>query len=701
MGALRVGLLALWAAAAGADLRPVELRDLQDPKVESIRFAHLDATPIDDRELRAAMLTQEGERFQRHFFRGDLATIGNLYRSRGYLDVDILRRTLALDEAGRLRILLKIDSGSRWHVAAVAVDAGADTSLATALAAQLRVRPGDVFRYGQVQGDERELLGWLNSQGYAHARAGNRVDLDSRKRQATVTYAVTAGRRMYFGPVQVEEADLATRRSFVERQITFREGQLYNPEDVRRTRNNLARTGLFRSVTLTTTPPATGDSVQTVLLRLQERKFRRLSSRAFINNSEPGVSANVQHTNFLGRGNRIGADASLGQPLQGLSLFLMERNLLATSLDLTLSSGVTDEWGQTQVFADPADSAQFELLTANHSIANELNLLFGAEEAAAFISALVYEYPSVERLSQVKGVLGRRWEAGDGEVYQTQLTANWTQSRNRPIAGRTIRVLGGDEPGAAGSGDSPADEDGGFGDAPFDDNPFDEPPDSLGKAAGAAQSLFPYDDPQHPGIGVDATWEGLLTNRARTLNFAVDFQRDTRDNQIAPRRGSFLRAAALYAFEFGGTQTRAVDGDVEGRHYLQLSDHVVWAQAARAVATGSLRRESDLPQAYWKEFGGEGSVRGVGRNSIQAVGGGRGGLVLRTELRLRAGQAGAVLFWDRAGVWRHVRKARWGQMTDGYGGGLRWDFGIPFRVDLGFSEGFARRALYVSIGQAF
>ena len=690
--------------------RNVDLRDLETPKVTQIRFEHLAERPIANRELRAAMVTTEGRDFARRYFRGDLSTIENLYRSRGYMDVDIMRRTFVLDAKGELHITLKIDSGDQWKVSVVDMQfAGTDSLLSAFLHSRLRVTSGDVFRYGEVVQDERNLLVWLNSEGFVHARVRNEVKLDSRRLLAAVSYSVTPGQRMYFGPVTIDETDLQTRRSLLERQITFREGLLYDPELVRSTRNNLSRTGLFRSVTLATPAVDQGDSVQPVVLRLQERKFVHLRSRLFVNNTEPGVSGRVQHANFLGRGNRIGVDASLGQPLQGLTLFLTERNLLGSASDLTLSAGVTDDWGDTRVFADPSDTTQFDLLTRNYSLANELNIFGGPDVAAELLSGTIFDYPSVERLWKLDAV-ARRWELSGNVVYASNLTMSWTQSRNRPILGRGIDFLVEDAAPVAtpdgGSGDDPLGDDP-FGDDPFGDDPFGDDPfggDGVSSSGRLAQGgAFPY-DPGTNGIGripLDDIWVNLLTNEARTLNFQVDFHRDTRDNQIAPTSGNFLRSAALYAIEFGGNRNRVFDGDVEARNYQGLGGRLVWAQAVRAVMTGTLRRESDLPQSYWKEYGGEGSVRGVARNSIKAVGGGRGGLVLRNELRMTVGRAGFVLFWDRAGVWRRVNKAKWGEMVNGYGGGMRWDLGIPLRLDLGWSAGKHVPSAYVSIGQSF
>ena len=665
MGRVAAIALLLLAVRLDAELRRVTVRDLERPRVARVRIEHLRDKPLGNKILRAAMLTRAGERFQHRFFRADLSTIEDLYRGQGYMDVEIVRRQFFLDEDGRLHIHLRIDSGLLWHVAQVAIELADSTVESSDLREQLGTRVGEVFRYGKVIDDERGLLAHLNGRGFAHARVRNRLELDARRRQASVFYQVSIGQRMVFGPIRIEGLEtLQTRSSLILRQLTFGEGQLYDPAAVRTTRNQLARTGLFRSVTLSTPAPAGADSVQPVYLRLQERPFLHLGTRLFVNNSEPSVSGNAQHSNFLGRGNRIGVDASFGRPLQGLTPFVTERNVLESRLDLTLSAGVTDEWAQTRVFADPQSAAQRALLTTNHTTVSDLQARLGDAAVAAFVNDLAYGYASVERLWEVSAVLGKRWEplAAGEPLYLASLTANWTASRNRPVTGGAIELSG------------------------------------AGAIVPDAPTARAYDDGRIP---VDAAWRRLLTDRARALNFELELQRDTRDNQIAPSQGDLLRAAGLFAWEFSGGATRVLDGEIEARNYLGLGDRIVWAQAVRAVLTGSLRRDRRLPQAYWKAFGGEGSVRGVERASILAAGGGRAGVNVRNELRLRVEAWGVVLFWDRAGVWRRGGEAAWRDMTDGYGTGLRWDPGIPLRLDLGWSRRFAERALYFSVGQAF
>jgi len=697
---------------------PVSMSDLEDGKVklgDRVRFTHLDIKPFKNGVLRSVMTTREGKRFERRFFRNDLATLENLYRGAGYLSVKIVRRVLELDERGKLHIRIKIDSGPRWKVAAVAVEVegqGADHERARG---RIRVAEGQHFRYADVLADERDVLTFLNSRGYAHARVENQIEYDPATHTAEVLYRIDPGLRMYFGAIEIVgragvDAGMKTDRSLVLDHLAFREGQRFNPVQLRRTRNRLAQTNLFRSVTVHMPKVAQGDSVQPVQLQLQERKFIHLEADAFINNEEPGLSGNARHENWLGRGTRIGVDASLGRPVQGATFYLTEPTILDLPLDFTVAAGVSDEWEGKKVSANPNDSLQFAQFAKNHSIvwdmieANELGLgdLFeiGPEQ---FIESSQLSYDSVERLWKIEAILARRWESARSARYETQLALTWEQSRNQPVSGGVIGLNQQAElvPAAPDTSDDP------LGDDPFgDDDPFggddpfgdDDPFADSGKAVQEGAPDVDYLDGQIP---VTPVWRAVLRDKAKTVNASIAFQRDSRDNQIAPSRGSYLRASVLYAVKVTGRSSQVVDGELEGRYYQPLGRHLVWALATRWIQTASLQNSSAMPQAYWIELGGEGSVRGVNRNMIIAVDGGRTGLNLRSEFRVRVAGFGGVLFWDRAGVWRELNDANWSTMTDGYGFGLRYDLGIPLRLDVGWSGKFDRREIYFSIGQAF
>ncbi len=712
-------LILMRSAAAEEDLREVSDREADEQRVAKVHFAHRGQKLIKNETLRSAMRIQEGGRFHRRFFKSDLGAVVNLYRGRGYRDAEIARKRLYLDSRERLRIEIEIDSGALWTVRTVRIEGG-DPYTPDQLHAQMGLRPGDPLDYGKVLAGERRLQLFLNQHGYPHASVRNEwFGEDRTTHSAEVVYRVETGRKMYFGAVELENLErLHTRKGLIERYLDFEQGDLYDPEKLSRSRDQLARTDLFRSVFLIT--PETGDSLQPVQVRLQEKKYIVLGANAFINNTEPRLAGLVQHNNWLGRGAQLGLNVSWGQPIQGATAFFAERNLLRSGADLVLSAGVTDEWSRTEILGDPDDSRQFELLTTNDSVLDGLLLFAGEEPAREYIHTAVYDYRSIERLWEAAATVFKGWR----EIYQAQFVMTWKQARNQPDPSGSIDYapnvdegtnlgveedLFGDDDFFDDDGDDFFDDDGDDffdddGDDFFDDDGddfFDDAGDDFFDDENSDAVFVDYSDGKIP---VDAAWQEILTERSRSVDFSTEFLRDSRDSRFAPTRGMLLRLTGLYAIKLGRRPTYVIDGEFELRRYQPLSRRLVLAFALQGTRTASLRRGRELPQVYWKEYGGEGSLRGVRRNAVQAVGGGRIGVNLRGELRYQRGSFGLVGFWDRAQVWHEAREVRLRRMVDGYGVGLRYTLGFPLRLDLAFNDGFdaaQRIRFYFSIGQAF
>ena len=674
------------AVLAQGELRETSAREADGHKVAQIRFVHRGEKRIKGATLRSAMLTQEGKRFQRRFFKNDLSGVVNLYHSKGYRDAEIVRKYLRLDAKDRVHIHIEIDSGALWRVRTLTLLGGA-TFAADTLRAQVSLRAGDALDYGKVLEGERQLQVFLNQRGYPHAAVRNEwVGDDPASRSTEVVFRIDPGRKMYFGAVEVENLDqLYTRKDLIERYLHFAQGDLYDPEQLAKSREQLARTGLFRSVFLLT--PETGDSLQPVVVRLSEKKRISLSSEVLFSNIEPRVEGLVQHNNWLGRGARLSLDASWGKPEQGVTASFTERNLLGTGADLVLSAGVTDEWGDKKVLGDPDNRRQFALLTANDSVLNNILFFFGEATAREYISTASYGYRSVEHLWKAEATLTKSWR----EIYQAQVSLSGEDSRTQPERSGRIAY----SPKPLESSDEPTDADDLFGDDDFDYS---------GKGNSFAQDeVLDYSDGEIP---ITAKWLQILTTRKRSVDLSTEFLRDSRDDPFAPTRGAFLRLIGLYAYAFilGKGPTYVIDGEAEFRYYQPLSRRLVLALALQGTRTASLRRGRPLPQDYWKEYGGEGSLRGVEYDAIHVLGGGRLGLNMRGELRYQQNSFGLVGFWDRAQVWRRPSEATLRQMVDGYGVGLRYVLGFPFRLDVAFNDGFdseQRYRLYFSIGQAF
>jgi len=187
--------------------------------------------------------------------------------------------------------------------------------------------------------------------------------------------------------------------------------------------------------------------------------------------------------------------------------------------------------------------------------------------------------------------------------------------------------------------------------------------------------------------------------------------RETRDNPLDARRGSFLSLNLELAPEQVGSDQDFAKGVAQAFLTKGLAAGLTWAQGYRV---GLAHVFSGEPLLAFERFkaGGSNSVRGFATDSLgptDFLGNARGGqamLVFNQELRYRhATGMGAVVFWDAGNVFAKASGVGL-DLRHALGTGLRWDSPVGLlRLDLGFP--LARREdekayqLHFSLGQAF
>jgi len=203
----------------------------------------------------------------------------------------------------------------------------------------------------------------------------------------------------------------------------------------------------------------------------------------------------------------------------------------------------------------------------------------------------------------------------------------------------------------------------------------------------------------------------------------LDLQHSTADNLLNARKGYQI---AFHAEEAG----RVLPGtfnyvaiSADGRHYLPISDKIVWAnrlQLGDIRPTGNSDENVPFSKKYF--LGGATSIRGWGRYEVSPLGaesgepvGGNSLLAFTSEIRaVLSGNFGGVLFLDGGNVWADSFGYNLRDLRYAIGPGLRYQTPIgPIRFDLGYQlnpiSGLIvngqpqqrRWRLHFSIGQAF
>lgn len=264
--------------------------------------------------------------------------------SRGYFAPEIVY-TVETDPTPTGHV--SIDPGPQFTIADISIDTG-DTPLSDMAGTSLKqvqtLQTGARARPDAIFAEEAGLVAALKASGYADARALDRQVIGDRVAGTLeITYRIDPGPRIRLGEV-IFPKDARTRRAYLNRLISFEEGDIYTPQKLAtlNRRLNATRTYRFVSLQLAETPSRVtedGDEVRDVLVLLEERDRYTLTTGTSFSTSEgPGLAASLTRRNATRRGDTLTGAMTLATLERSFSVDWRIPNVTAFDRTLVLSS---------------------------------------------------------------------------------------------------------------------------------------------------------------------------------------------------------------------------------------------------------------------------------------------------------------------------------------------------------------------------
>ncbi|MEO5372359.1 MAG: autotransporter assembly complex protein TamA [Magnetococcus sp. DMHC-1] len=173
---------------------------------------------------------------------------------------------------------------------------------------------GGPARSNQVRQSDKALLQHAQAQGHPFATLlPRRVIVDHATHTMQVTLHLRPGPRARMGTVSWQGLQ-TVKPEFVQQQLLWKAGDLYQPALLERTRNALLATGLFAMVDLQPAAALETDGSLPVTITVQERLQRTLSLGAGVSSDEgPKINLGWEHRNLQGGGEHLATQVEYGQ----------------------------------------------------------------------------------------------------------------------------------------------------------------------------------------------------------------------------------------------------------------------------------------------------------------------------------------------------------------------------------------------------
>lgn len=305
--------------------------DIQEnDKVKVKRVTVLGNRNITDQRIKAAMQTQEGGFFsfisgsgsyKQDAFDHDVQLVQYMYFNEGYVQVKVDRPQVYVtpDKKG-IYITLRVEEGDRFKVGTV--DFSGDLLFdRDDLFKSVDINGSGWYAHDTLLKDLRTLQAKYGDLGYAYANIIPRTRTREKDREIDITFEIDKGNKVYFGRLSVV-GNSKTRDKVVRRELTIKEGELYNETRKRESLDNVKRLGYFDEVQFNSSTPAENADLMDLDILVKERNTGSIQVGAgYSTYSNFIFNGQVNQTNLFGKGQKLGIsiDFSSNQSLFNLN----------------------------------------------------------------------------------------------------------------------------------------------------------------------------------------------------------------------------------------------------------------------------------------------------------------------------------------------------------------------------------------------
>ncbi|PYR04559.1 MAG: hypothetical protein DMF99_31360 [Acidobacteria bacterium] len=298
-------------------------------KVHSLKFNGVKA--VDAGRLRDALATRQSSKipwgkkayFDRSRFDADLKRIQAFYSDRGYPDARVTGFDVKLnDKQDQVDITLTIAEGEPVKVAGIQY-VGFDVIPADhlkQLQSQVPLKVGAPRDRQLVVTAHEMALNELKDHGYPYAKVATDEQKGASDKEAVLTFNANPGKLAHFASVEIV-GNKTVSDHIIERELTFKQGDLYRRSIVQDSQRRLYGLELFQFANIEPVNPEAQPTEVPMKVTVAEGKHQRVNFGVGYGTEEKArVDAEYHHLNFLGGARSAGAHVRYSSLDRGIRL---------------------------------------------------------------------------------------------------------------------------------------------------------------------------------------------------------------------------------------------------------------------------------------------------------------------------------------------------------------------------------------------
>ncbi len=270
--------------------------------IDQVELQGVKAFPV--KKVLKQMKTRRKKVFKQDVLTKDLEEITKFYKNRGYQNIKIgeVQQTFNADKT-RLTLVLPIEEGPLFHFGAVKFSGNAIFP-SDKLTPAIGFKAGDMFSQEKMEATQAKLQDIYGAQGYIRVAIKPEFAQDTTRGVVDIDFQISEGEVVYVDHIGIE-GNTHTKDFVIRREIKLKEGEPFSSVQARKSVERLYNLGFLDNVDVDVQQPNSPNKAD-VIFTVTEGKPGILSAGAGFSSVDGLIGTmQVQHINFLGRGQRI------------------------------------------------------------------------------------------------------------------------------------------------------------------------------------------------------------------------------------------------------------------------------------------------------------------------------------------------------------------------------------------------------------
>ena len=306
----------------------------------------------------------------------DIARLEAAARAAGYYDAKLSYEIDKRREPWRVTVKVALGTPYRLREVKVILPGGGVPPLAERFdPADLGLELGMRAQSAPILAAEDKLLRYYTTRGYPLAKVtGHQAIIDRADRSMHVTFTLVPGPVASFGKTEISGLT-SVNRDFIEKRLTWKEGERYDSRKVDATQQTLIASNLFATVRIAPADKVSPDGRIPMRISVTERRPRSVGGGIYYDSSLGfGGKAFWEHRNLFGEGELLHVEVTAGQSDYGLLTQFKRPAFLVLGLDLRSEASIG------RLMTDAYDTRQAKFFTGlDYQFDSRITLGIGAE----------------------------------------------------------------------------------------------------------------------------------------------------------------------------------------------------------------------------------------------------------------------------------------------------------------------------------